>query len=214
MAEIVTVATDQTGPALHVRHEARAPEFDKAYWTAQHAADNDLYGQYNASDVGHIVVGSTAFPARTDGTRHIRIIYDKVTQHTNRTGTTGETPVSSSHWTIWMSIVYHYSVYQSTDKVALNTYCAQFPNSWQPVLAHLEPSNRPHPGPVGGGSGGNHIQMLDFTRGDASSGLQSLEEWIAKTEQMKTALGLSDDSTEGGVTQKEKLAGAESSKQY
>ncbi|KAF9760906.1 hypothetical protein IL306_004060 [Fusarium sp. DS 682] len=191
MAEIVTVATDQTGPALHIAHH---PEFGKAYWTAQHAADNDLYGQYNASDVGIIVVGSTLFPLRTDGTRHIRIIYDKVTQNTNWTNTTGSTLGSSSHWTIWMSIVYHYSVYQSTDPAALNAYCAQFPNSWQPVLAYLEPSNRPQPAPGGGGWGGHtHIQMLDFPRGDASSGPQSLEDWIAKTKQMKTTFGLSDD---------------------
>jgi hypothetical protein len=58
--------------------------------------------------------------------------------------------------------------------------------------------------------------MLDFPLGDArfaSSGPQSLEEWIAKTKQIEKTLGLSDDSTEGEVTQKEKLARAESSKQ-
>lgn len=217
MAEIVTVATNQT-TGLHVRHDAHHPEFGKAYWTAQTSADNIIYGQYNASDVGSIVVGSSIFPVRADGTRHIRVIYDNVTQNSNWTDTTGSVLGGSSHWTIWMDIVYNYSVYQSTDPAALKDYCVQFPNSGQPVLAFLELSNRPHPTTGGGSSTSHsHIYMLDFVLGDAPSaslGPQSLEEWIAKTKQIEMTLGLSDDSTEGVVTQKGKPAGLESKTQY
>jgi hypothetical protein len=216
MAEVLTVVFDQPA-ALHVRHKAHHPEPDQAYWTAQHTADNDLYLQYDAPDVGTILIGSTSFPVRPNGSRHLRIIYDRVTQNENSTDTTGSVLGSTPHWTMWMSIVYVYSVYESTDAKSVSNYAAQFANFLQPVLAYLQPGNRPHPAAPhttpGSGLGHGHIILntLDFSIREGTGfkplGQLSLENWKAKTEELDAILGVIGSADE--AEEKEQIGGEE-----
>ncbi|KAJ9112870.1 hypothetical protein QFC19_000425 [Naganishia cerealis] len=152
-----------------------------------------------------------------DSTRHVRIVYHAITKTSDWSDTTGATATHGSYWTLWMDIVYKYSVYQSSDFNAISADVAQFPNNQQPILAYISPQNRPPPagsvppasgvGGGGGGGGHSHIFMVEFPSGRSPAGLQqfaesALDKWIAKTEELDKRLqaatqGGTDDGADG-----------------